>query len=88
MTCREMDVVHLGVHISLLGFSLFIGAISFSAWRYPLKEKMVTIITVIRVINSRQLCNCMQPIYMLLRKYIKTSVLRNCVKILCLRYFL
>lgn len=61
----KMDVVHLVLQISVLGFSLFIGAISFRAWRYPLKENSV-------FIYSRQLCNCTEPIYMLLGKHIKT----------------
>lgn len=72
MHLSEMDVVYVGVQISLLGFSLFIGAISFSAWRYPLKENCV-------FIHSRQLCNSIESIYMLLRNYIKTSQLRNSV---------
>lgn len=57
MSCMhpsEMDVVHLGIQISVLGFSLFIGAISFSAWRYPLKETVL-------YFNFRQRCNCTEP---------------------------
>lgn len=30
MNCSKMDMVHLGVQIAVLGFSLFIGGISFS----------------------------------------------------------
>ncbi len=66
MSCLDVDVIYLGVQISVLGFSLFIGAISLSAWRYPLKENSV-------FIYSRQLCNCTEPIYMLLGTIIKTS---------------
>lgn len=64
--CRhpsKRDMGHLAVHITALGYSLFIVAISFSTWRYPLKETMLLLF------NFRQLCHCTS---------VKTSELRKC----------
>lgn len=55
MNPSEMVMVHLGVQICVLGFSLFIGAISLSAWRYPLKETVL-------YFNFRQQCNWLEAL--------------------------
>lgn len=60
-------MVLLGIQISVLGFSLFIAAISFSAW-YPLKEA-------VSYFDFRQQCSCIEP--QLWAEYLKKSELNN-----------